>query len=135
MHLPIDVHEIGCGRHSAVRSCPTGLGVAGWGTARPIISMQRQLVADFGSLLPRTHTRWPIMGPSLMSCRLWVMCAYVQVSGYAEGGQALVEPMAPGVSRYGKTHTCTPIEPIPLTATVGSDLGKRRSARRLPAFS
>ena len=50
-----------------------------------------------------------------------------------EGQEAVMANRDP--DRQRRTHTSAPIERITLAPTVGRDLGKGRSAQRLPAVS
>ena len=55
--------------------------------------------------------------------------------GYVEGeGGHLPVELVNLAAAAGRTHTIQSFERIPLTPTVECDLGKGRSAQRLPAF-
>jgi hypothetical protein len=47
----------------------------------------------------------------------------------------MISVASTGLKTHRRTHTCMPIELIPLTLTVERDLQEWPSAQRLPAFS
>jgi len=88
-----------------------GSGAEGWGvaaTAKP----------RPGEFVPRSSVVGLVQRRAVHGCEL---LEAVMIKG--------------ALRRPGRTHTCTSIERIPLAPTVGRDLGKRRCAQRLPAFS